>query len=301
MSSTTSNTFTTKFALFVHNAWSRFPASAKKLMSSDQQEAVENWARAEARTFFHIATRQYPFVRIYSALARFANVQLALQEQREATATEMKRSQGGSTTHAMKEQNKVMATTQYETVRVVKPIAFYDKKLEAFYPVAWSRYNSSITDIANWARTEARTFYHLTDGAYSFVRAWQRLSDYGDARVFDASEERRMQRERAAAQATHDFQRDANLVTTFATFAEDGEPTAAERRAGRAELNRILYREHTAWWDAFEAEAAEDMEEDAPDAADRFSQHCARIISRRTGLRTDVIEPVVGAWLIEKA
>ena len=90
-------------------------------------------------------------------------------------------------------------------------------------------------------------------------------------------------------------------MNNFSAFAVDGEPTAAERRAGRAELNRILFREHTTWWDAFEAEAAEDMGEDAPDASERFSQHCARIISRRTGLRADVIEPVVGAWLIEKA
>jgi hypothetical protein len=294
MSSTTSNTFATKFGPFAQNAWSRFPASARKLTGRDQQEAIENWARTEARTFFHIATRQYPFVRIYSALARFANVQLALQQQREATATETKRAQGGSTTHAMKEQNKAMAD---ETIRVVKPAAFYEQKLEKFARVAWTRYNPSQTDIANWARTEARTFYHLCDGAYAFVSAWQKLVEYGENREADGEDERRQQRQQVAAEAARDF-RDAQLVTTF---AEDGEQTAAERRAGRAELNRILFREHTAWWDAFEAEAAEDMEEDAPDAAERFSQHCARIISRRTGLRADVIAPVVGAWLHEKS
>jgi hypothetical protein len=42
------------------------------------------------------------------------------------------------------------------------------------------------------------------------------------------------------------------------------------------------------------------MEEDSPDAAERFSQHCAKILKRRTGLREDVIAPVVGAWLHEK-
>lgn len=278
MSTTPSNTFVTKFAPFAQNAWSRFPSSARRLTGRDQQEAVENWARAEARTFYHIAAGQHPFVRIYSALARFANIQLGLQEQREAAAV---------------------------PVRVVKSPAFYEKKLEAFAQTAWTRYNSSTTDIANWARTEARAFYHLTDGAYPFLSAWRKLSEYGETREADAESERQQQRQQVAAQATREFrgaseslQRDAQLVTTFAT---DGEPTTAERRAGRAELNRILFREHTAWWDAFEAEAAEDMEEDAPDAADRFSQHCSRIIGRRTGLRADVIEPVVGAWLIEKA
>ena len=294
MSSSTSNTFATKFASFAQNAWSRFPSSAKKLTDRAQQEAIENWARQEARTFFHVATRQYPFVRIYSALARFANVQLCLQQQREATATEMKRAQGGSTATAMKEHNKAMGTTQCETLCVVKPAAFYEQKLEKFARVAWTRYNPSSTDIANWAREEARTFYHLTDGAYPFISAWRTLSDYGETREADADNEHIQQRRQVAAEATRDFQ----LVSTFTA---DGEQTVAERRAGRAELNRILFREHTAWWDAFEAEAAEDMEEDSPDAAERFSWHCAKSISRRTGLRADVIAPVVDAWLIEKA
>jgi hypothetical protein len=42
------------------------------------------------------------------------------------------------------------------------------------------------------------------------------------------------------------------------------------------------------------------MEDESPDAAERFSWHCAKSISRRTGLREDVIVPVVGAWLLEK-
>lgn len=318
MSSTTSNTFATKFALFAQNAWSRFPSSARTLTGRDQQEAIENWARTEARTFFHIATRQYPFVRIYSALARFANVQIGLAEQRSQfveTAKQVK-TQSNSWTDAMKqaskaEQNKIMSATVNETVRVQKPPAFYEAKLEKFAPVAWTRYNPAHTDIANWAREEARTFYHLCDGAYPFVFAWNILNRYAQDREDREEERRQEQRVEAAQQAARDFcaasetqrglSQDAALVNNFSAFAVDGEPTAAERRAGRAELNRILFREHTAWWDAFEAEAAEDMEEDAPDASERFSQHCARIISCRTGLRADVIEPVVGAWLIEKA
>ena len=68
---------------------------------------------------------------------------------------------------------------------------------------------------------------------------------------------------------------------------------------GRAKLNSILFREYALWWDAFVEEVAEDVK-GAASATDRFSYHCARIISRKTGLRDDVVAPVVGAWLIEK-
>lgn len=293
MSSVSSSpVFNSKLAPFAQNAWSRFPSASRRLTGRDLQEAIENWSRQESRTFFHIAARQYPFVRIYSALARFANVQVGLAEQRAQKV----------------EQNKIMAATVNETVRVKKSPAFYEAKLAKFVEVAWTRYNPSTTDIANWAREEARTFYHLCDGAYPFISAWNYLTSWGEAREARQEVERQEQRREVAEQAARDFrategsstqsfQRDAALVTTF---AEDGRPTEAETRAGRAELNRILFREHSRWWDAFEAEAAEDMEEDSPDASERFSQHCAKIISRRTGLREDVIAPVVGAWLLEK-
>jgi hypothetical protein len=80
------------------------------------------------------------------------------------------------------EQNKIMASIVNETVRVQKSPAFYEEKLRKFAPVAWTRYNPYNTDIANWAREEARTFYHLCDGAYPFVAAWNYLSAYGEER-----------------------------------------------------------------------------------------------------------------------
>jgi hypothetical protein len=308
MSTTTSAAFTNKLAPFAQNAWSRFPSSGNRRMSdSDLQEKIESWARQEARTYFHIAARQYPFVRIYSALVRYANVQIGLQEQRNVSAppAEALLVNCGRTRHSVK------PTTA--TIRVTKSPEVYEKKLEAFAQTAWTRYNSQTTDIANWARQEARDFYHLCNGAYPFISAWRKLSEYGETCAAD--EDRAEQRQEVAAKATRDFrktsearttrstqvptiERDANLVTPF---VEDGQQTAAEERAGRAELNRILFREHTIWWDAFEAEAAEDMEEHAADATDRFSWHCARLISRRTGLRQEIILPVVGAWLIVKA
>ncbi len=68
-------------------------------------------------------------------------------------------------------------------------------------------------------------------------------------------------------------------------------------REGRTQLNRFLYGEFEKWWSAFEAEAVEDMEEDAPSAESRFAWHCAKILNRRTGIRVDHIQPVVEGWL----
>jgi hypothetical protein len=62
-------------------------------------------------------------------------------------------------------------------------------------------------------------------------------------------------------------------------------------------MNAVLFGEYSKWWDAFEAEAEE--QNDGYSAADRFSWHAAKILSRKTGLGPSEIQPVVGAWLIE--
>lgn len=77
----------------------------------------------------------------------------------------------------------------------------------------------------------------------------------------------------------------------------DGRQTLAEQRLARSELNRTLFREFNTWYDAFEAEAAEDPERGAASAEERFSRHCAKILGRRTGLRQDLLESVVCGWL----
>ena len=268
--------FSTNFAAFAPQAWARFDASSQD---------VTSWARAEAATFKRTISPQIEFLRPFYALSTFANVQQGLQQQRAASTnwtetvkSAKRKSPSSSSTDAMKEDSS----------------EFLQKKLQNYAPVAWTRYNPSTTDIPNWARHEARNFYHLCDGAYPFVSAWQFLCDYGEACESNTRQDRRDQ---VAQQATRDFQ-DAALATTFTA---DGDQTEAERRAGRAELNRVLFREYTAWWDAFEAEAVEDMDADAPTASQRFARHCSKILQRRTGLRTDLIEPVVEAWLLEKA
>ena len=93
------------------------------------------------------------------------------------------------------------------------------------------------------------------------------------------------------------LQRDTRLVNAITPV---GRQTAAEERYARHELNRTLFREFKYWYDAFEEEAAEDTEKGAPNAAQRFSRHCANILGSRTGLRKDLLENVVAAWLKER-
>ena len=82
-----------------------------------------------------------------------------------------------------------------------------------------------------------------------------------------------------------------------ATFTEDGEVTDAEFGEGKKQLNQVLYKEFTLWWEAFEKEAEEDMDEDAPTAHERWSLHTSKILSRKTGIPVDSLIPIIDAWL----
>lgn len=289
--------FSTNFAAFAPQAWARFDASSQD---------VTSWARAEAATFKRTISPQIEFLRPFYALSTFANVQQGLEQQRAASE---------NWTESVKAVKHSSPSSSWTDAMTEAREEILQKKLQKYAPVAWTRYNpselpthgvgsnsgrrsvgvaASNTDIANWARTEARTFYHLCDGAYPFVTAWQFLCAYAESRE---NESPQVRRDQVAQQAARDFQ-DASLTTVF---ANNGEQTEAERRAGRAELNRVLFREYTAWWDAFETEAVEDMDVDAPTASQRFAQHCSKILQRRTGLRTNLIEPIVEAWLLDKA
>jgi hypothetical protein len=81
------------------------------------------------------------------------------------------------------------------------------------------------------------------------------------------------------------------------TFAKDGKCTDAEFKKGKNKLNAFMHSEYSTWWDAFEAEANEDTDPDSPSAEERFSDHCAKKLSSKTGLSRSSLSAVVGAWL----
>ena len=150
----------------------------------------------------------------------------------------------------------------------------FPEQMTVFLPSAWSNYKAS-TDLTTWARAEARRFHHDVNSTVPFVPVYSALLSFA-------------QKQKQPAQA----KKDSRIVS------EVFQLSSAET-LGRAELNSVLFREHTRWWDAFVAEAKEDTYDSAT-ASDRFSFHCAKILNKRTGLSVNHLSTVVGAWLLEK-
>jgi hypothetical protein len=151
-------------------------------------------------------------------------------------------------------------------------------------------YDPAQHTLKDWCRAQSRRFYHEVNKEVGFLQVYDALM------IYHTETANAKKAEPAPAPAPARLAADASLANVFAA---DGELTEAEERMGRAQLNKILFREHERWWSAFVCEA-EDDEDDSATASDRFSYHCARIISRKTGLRDDLIAPLVAAWLIQK-
>lgn len=157
-----------------------------------------------------------------------------------------------------------------------------DTKLHAYAKAEWKRYNPASMDISNWARETAVRFCRLTDQV-GFVETWNRLIQFVEKSVKEDS---------LSLGTSQEFQ-------TVILALTEGEEEGA--RGVRAEIHRILFREHVRWWDAFESEAAEDMEEGSPAASERFARHCAKILSRRLDIQEEVCMQIVEKWLGQTA
>ena len=191
----------------------------------------------------------------------------------------------------------------------------FETQFGSFAPKAWLAYKGENNSV--WARANAREFWHTVNNKIPFVLVYDSLLRFinimrsekktsrshtivedlheaegsGEEYEGEESEEDEVNVPRSA------LQRDTRLVNAITPV---GRQTAAEERYARNELNRTLFREFKYWYDAFEEEAAEDTEKGAPNAAQRFSRHCANILGSRTGLRKDLLEGVVTAWLKER-
>lgn len=158
----------------------------------------------------------------------------------------------------------------------------FGEQFKAFAPKAWDSYDGE--DTSAWARAQARVFWHTENNTIPFRVVYTSLLRFANMVI---------ELEEKETEEDSTLERDARLVNAI---VPEGQQTAAEERLARNELNRILFREYNNWYEAFEAEAAEDLVENLS-AEDRFSRHCAKILSRRTGLRSDLLETIVGGWL----
>ena len=180
------------------------------------------------------------------------------------------------------------------TSRMSSPSSSFKKNFITFAPSAWQSYMEGV-DLKDWARAEARRYYHDVDNKTPFAHTYYALCEFADLSLTHEESATPLGRTRSRRAS---LTRDQALVSNFVS---EGEQTAAESRLGRAQLNRILFREYSRWWDAFVAEADEDTTRGAPSASDRFSWHCAKMISHQTGLRAEAVAPVVAAWVLEHA
>jgi hypothetical protein len=146
-----------------------------------------------------------------------------------------------------------------------------------FAESALASYDSKKTTPSEWARFQARAFYHSSNSRVS-------VRDSYSAFLAIANNSVKVTDSRA-------LKRDSQLVAAITpeVYGNSDE--------GRKQLNSFLFSEYEKWWDAFSYEAAEDMD-DSSTAEDRFSYHCASILRRKTGLKRDVLAAVVGAWLL---
>lgn len=157
----------------------------------------------------------------------------------------------------------------------------YSQKLNAFVASAWSKYDAQEMSLSTWARAHTRVFYHEMGGSVPFPTLYSQFMNYAT------------QASSTPARASAPVRRARTAV-----FAEEGRPTEAEDKEAASQLNAILYREYSTWWDAFAAEAEEDTEELS--AHTRFALHCAKVLNKKTGIPTQSLVLVVAAWLQEK-
>jgi hypothetical protein len=190
----------------------------------------------------------------------------------------------------------------------------------------------NFTDESAWARATARNFFHQFNATTPFVTIYSKLLHYADLK--NAEDEAKMDEEWSSEddESEHDededyeteseddddddvslvdeddseveYEDEADDETLSYTsdesmekadtllFTPNGKQTNAEAQAGRIAMNRILFKEYRGWYHAFKEE-----EDDEFSAEDRFSWHCAKILSQKSGLSREMCQTVVGGWL----
>ena len=157
----------------------------------------------------------------------------------------------------------------------------FDSSFAKFAPSAWKNYTTK-GDLKVWAREFARQFVHTYPGS-TFLPVYYRLISYADSQMTSAE----------------DAQKTAGTFPAKRTV----NPSSTTVPVSRAVLNRILYRETCAWWNAFQMEG---FDED-PSALDKFGHtlvgterfvwHCARVLARNQHSTAEEMVPLVQGWL----
>jgi len=145
----------------------------------------------------------------------------------------------------------------------------FRSEFKKFAPDAFRRFDSKKQTIAQWAREEARALYHAANASVPFLTAYNCLLKFAGV-ILEHAEQKA-----AAARVTHN-------VSDYISAAQ---------------MNKVMYSEHSRWWDAFVSEAEED---DEFTAEDRFAWHCAKILQRRANLPLENLADAARGWIDAK-
>jgi hypothetical protein len=170
-------------------------------------------------------------------------------------------------------------------------LAAYPAQLAKYAKSAFKTYSRATK--SNWAFKHAVEFGEKVNGYVTTNTVYVDLLAYESthARVFEESI--------SDHSRAHLFEYQMPARPSPAVAFSSQLLSGSAEDAGKAELNRFLFKEYETWFPAFEAEEAEDYSEDAPSAEARWTLQCAKKLSKRFGLKVEYLASVVGAWLLE--
>jgi hypothetical protein len=167
--------------------------------------------------------------------------------------------------------------------------ADFDATVAKFAPTAYTHYTTN-GDIKVWAREFARQFVHVYPGS-TFLPVYYRLISFADSQ---------MSKSEAVQKAEGTFPMKRTVNPSSATKSTSPSNTLS---VDRGTLNRVLYRETRAWWNAFQLEGHDEN----PNAVDKFGDlivgnerfiwHCAKVLARTEGANAEDMVPIVQQWL----
>jgi hypothetical protein len=167
--------------------------------------------------------------------------------------------------------------------------------MNSFAPTSFSQYNAKTQTLQDWARTHARRYFHEVDRTTPFALVYTSLITYAGDQLKEAKS--------TNTTFTVTDKSSGWSTTKSSSGTTHVTPTPVQSTSGsvdHATLNRVCYREHTNWWDAFKAEAEDAVGEyegtPLEEARYRWVDHTARVLQRSTGYSYDSLQSDVDAW-----
>jgi hypothetical protein len=171
-----------------------------------------------------------------------------------------------------------------------------------------------------WARDYARQLFHKLERKISFANLYNTLMEEFNKAYDDEwanTNTNKKEKEEDEEWLPYQHKTSSNSSNTSSSnavtdpsgnqlFVEDNNQTETERKQGKYILNKILYKEYNAWYDAFQAEEQDERiyeknngESNIQSGDQRWIYHASKILSRKTNIPTESISPIVEAWLLE--